>query len=123
MRGVLLASLLEGAMPRRDVGLRPEDRLHARAAPGLEKVHGPVHDAVVRERERGHLHPRRGLEELRDPRGTVEQGVFGMAVQVAEALPQDRSPSAWRGKDGQAANYSNVILGPGPRPCKDTSAG
>ena len=55
-----------------------------RALAGLVELEGAEHVAVVGDRQRRHLQPRRLVEQLADPGRSVEHRELGVDVQVHE---------------------------------------
>ena len=76
----------------RHVGLGPDDRVDAGVLAGLVEVEDPVHVAVVGDPERRHAVLDRGIDEVLDPRRTIEHRVLGVGVQMRERPRQDRDP-------------------------------
>lgn len=69
---------------RSDVRLDADDRRDARLLRRVEEVIRPVEVAVVAHGDMGHAHFIAGIEHVLEPRGTVQQRVLGMDVQVRE---------------------------------------
>ena len=68
----------------RDVHLAADDRLHSLLARSLVEVDRTREGAVVRERDRRHLEPRRLVDERGDPARPVEDRELGVDVEVNE---------------------------------------
>ena len=91
----------------RDVHLAADDRLDARLAGLTMELDRAGQRAVVGERDRRHLEPRRLLDESRDPARPVEDRVLGVDVQVDER----RRGGATHGRAIVASvRHSSVIL-------------
>src|SRR5215213_8487682 len=69
---------------RRDLG--PDDGKDASLIRSLEEAGDAVESVAVRERQRGHPHPRRGLHELFWPRDPETEGEPTPDVQMDETL-------------------------------------
>ena len=69
-----------------DVGLDADDRLDALVRGPLPEVEGTEEVAVVRGGEGGHAQPFGFVEELPQPGGTVQHGVFGVVVEMDERV-------------------------------------
>ena len=89
----------------RDVHLAAEDRLDARLSSLAVELDRPRQGAVVGEGDRGHLQPRRLLDERGDPARTVEDRVLGVDVEMDERR---------RSAHGRA-----IVLSPGDRTIVD----
>ena len=68
------------------VGLGPDDRRDARRATRLVEVEDPVHVAVVGDAHGGLAVGDRGVDDVADPRRSVEHRVLGVLVQVDERV-------------------------------------
>jgi hypothetical protein len=73
------------------------------ALAGLVVLHGPVHDAVIGEPERGLPERRRALGEGIDPAGSVEDGVLGVDVEMGERRVRHRAADYTSGIGPQRA--------------------
>ena len=73
-----------------DVDLAPDDRVDARLLAGLVEVDHAVHHAVVRDRQGLHAQLLGALHQRPDAAGAVQQGVFGVQMQVRKG--HARSP-------------------------------
>ena len=80
----LLGAALEAAVPGGHIGLHPEDRLDPRLLGLLLERPGGVQVAMVRDREGGLLELLGPGDQVVDPVRPIQQGVFGVAVQVHE---------------------------------------
>lgn len=67
-----------------DICLDPDDRGDPGLLRGVEEVVRPVQVAVVGHGDMGHAHLVARVEHVLEPRGTVQQGVLGVDVQVRE---------------------------------------
>ena len=92
------AALAHEPRARGDVDLTADDRLDPRVLAGFVEVDGAVHDAVVREADRGHLELRGAAHHRLDAAGAIEQRVLGVIVEVDEGLGgvRHRFGSGWR---------------------------
>src|SRR5215213_5970260 len=73
-------------VPARRRYLGPDDGKDARLTGGLEEAGNTVEPVAVRERQRGHPHPRRGLHELFWPRDPETEGDAAPYVQMDEVV-------------------------------------
>ena len=67
---------------RRQIRLHPYDGLYPRLGGGIEEFHHPEHGAMIGQRQGGHIHFHRALDHLLYVAETVQQGVFGMNVEM-----------------------------------------
>src|SRR6185369_6708602 len=97
-------TLLEQPGLGRDVRLAADDRLHAGGGRLLVEVVRPVHVAVVRDRDGGHLLAADLGEHVLEPGGAVEHRVLGVDMQVHEGVGHgvpSRAPGArWSKRSG-----------------------
>ena len=75
---------LVGTPPGRDIGLAADDRDDSRGAAGGVEFDRPVEVAVIGERQRGHLVGRGALHHRGNPRGTVQQRILAVVMEMDE---------------------------------------
>ena len=76
--------------PRRHVRFHADDRLDPLVGRGFVKVHHPEHRAMIRDSDRVHFQFLYALDEFLDVRETIEQGIFGVNVEVGEGHFSDQ---------------------------------
>ena len=64
----------------RDVGLHPDDRLEASLASLLLELPRPKHAPVIGQRESRHFELQRSADQVAEPIGSVQEGVFRMSM-------------------------------------------
>ena len=92
------AALAQQPRPGGDVDLAADDRLDPGFLACLVEVDRAVHDAVIGERDRGHLELGRPRDHGVDATGPIEQRVLGVVVEVNEGLwgVRHRLDLGWR---------------------------
>ena len=75
---------------RRHVRFHADDRLDPLIGRGFVKVHHPEHRAMIRDSDRVHFQFLYALDEFLDVRETIEQGIFGVNVEVGEGHFSDQ---------------------------------
>ena len=101
--GVLIlgVQLAIEAGARRHVDFAAQDGLHRPISilvrgflTGIEKAHHAEHVAVIRHRHRGHPRCLAFLHEIGDPGESIEQGIFGVQMEVGEGHEPLSRPNA-----------------------------
>ena len=71
-------------IPRCNIDLAPDDRVNALRLTLPEKIHGAVHDAMIRNCQCCLTHLLCPGNQLRNPAGTVQQRIFTMYMQMSK---------------------------------------
>jgi hypothetical protein len=102
----LHAASLRPVRSRRQIGLDADDRPDSTGFRRRVELVRPEHVAVIGDRDCRHLHPRRLVEQLRDPRRPVEHRELGVDVQVHERVARGVRHRAYRSSPPSATATS-----------------
>ena len=88
-----------GAAPHGLVGFQPDDGLDFGILGGAEELDGPMHGPMIRERERGLAQLFGFADQVLDAPQPIQQGVFGMGVQMDKVAGHDDFHPAAAGQE------------------------